>query len=315
MYIIRIHPLKKGPFIMISEMLSCFPVWFLPILGSALALGFYDIGKKMSVDKNSVMPALFFATAAGFLVMLGATVFRGTLPDCFQLEFSFYLHVLIKALIVGSSWICIYYAMRELPVSISSPIRASSPLWTLIGALILFHEIPTLWQGVAMLLIFGGYYIFSIIGKMEGIHFTKSKGIYLIMLGTLIGSGSALYDKYLLGVLKLDREMLQFWFSADLVIVLGLAWLIRTAFGHKHPFEWRWCIPITGILLIVADWLYFYAVSVPDAQIAILSLVRRSNCLVTFAVGGLWFHDKNLKQKAIPLLLILAGVVLLALLK
>lgn len=300
---------------MISEMLSCFPVWFLPILGSALALGFYDIGKKMSVDKNSVMPALFFATAAGFLVMLGATVFRGTLPDCFQLELSFYLHVLIKALIVGSSWICIYYAMRELPVSISSPIRASSPLWTLIGALILFHEIPTLWQGVAMLLIFGGYYIFSIIGKMEGIHFTKSKGIYLIMLGTLIGSGSALYDKYLLGVLKLDREMLQFWFSADLVIVLGLAWLIRTAFGHKHPFEWRWCIPITGILLIVADWLYFYAVSVPDAQIAILSLVRRSNCLVTFAVGGLWFHDKNLKQKAIPLLLILAGVVLLALLK
>ncbi len=300
---------------MISEMLSCFPVWFLPILGSALALGFYDIGKKMSVDKNSVMPALFFATAAGFLVMLGATFFRGTLPDCFQLEFSFYLHVLIKALIVGSSWICIYYAMRELPVSISSPIRASSPLWTLIGALILFHEIPTLWQGVAMLLIFGGYYIFSIIGKMEGIHFTKSKGIYLIMLGTLIGSGSALYDKYLLGVLKLDREMLQFWFSADLVIVLGLAWLIRTAFGHKHPFEWRWCIPITGILLIVADWLYFYAVSVPDAQIAILSLVRRSNCLVTFAVGGLWFHDKNLKQKAIPLLLILAGVVLLALLK
>ena len=220
---------------------------------------------------------------------------------------------MLKALIVGSSWICIYYAMRDLPVSISSPIRASSPLWTLIGAIILFHELPTIWQGVAMLLIFVGYYIFSVIGKLEGIHFTRSKGIYLIMLGTLIGSASALYDKYLLGVLKLDREMLQFWFSADLVIILGLAWLIRTAFGHKHPFQWRWCIPVTGILLIFADWLYFYAVSVPDAQIAILSLVRRSNCIVTFAVGGIWFHDKNLKKKAIPLALILLGVILLGL--
>lgn len=291
------------------------PVWFLPILGSALALGFYDIGKKMSVDKNSVMPALFFATAAGCLLMLGITWFRGNLPACFSQDFSFYLHVLLKALIVGSSWICIYYAMRELPVSISSPIRASSPVWTLLGAIILFHELPTLWQGAAMFLIFAGYYIFSVIGKLEGIHFTRSKGIYLIMLGTLIGSASALYDKYLLGVLKLDRELLQFWFSADLVIVLGLAWLIRTAFGHKHPFQWRWCIPLTGILLIAADWLYFYAVSVPDAQIAILSLVRRSNCIVTFAVGGLWFHDKNLRKKILPLLLILLGVVLLALIK
>lgn len=298
-----------------NDILSLIPVWFLPILGSALALGFYDIGKKMSVDKNSVMPALFFATLAGFIVMLGAAVFRGTLPRCFQLDLSFYLHVMLKALIVGSSWICIYYAMRELPVSISSPIRASSPLWTLIGAIILFHELPTIWQGVAMLLIFVGYYIFSVIGKLEGIHFTKSKGIYLIMLGTLIGSASALYDKYLLGVLKLDREMLQFWFSADLVMILGLAWLIRTVFGHKHPFEWRWCIPVTGILLILADWLYFYAVSVPDAQISILSLIRRSNCIVTFAVGGIWFHDKNLKKKAIPLALILLGVILLGLMK
>ena len=298
-----------------NELFSHIPVWFLPILGSALALGFYDIGKKMSVDKNSVMPALFFATVSGFLVMLGATGFRGTLPQCFQMDLSFYLHVMLKALIVGSSWICIYYAMRDLPVSISSPIRASSPLWTLIGAIVLFRELPTIWQGVAMLLIFIGYYIFSVIGKLEGIHFTRSKGIYLIMLGTLIGSASALYDKYLLGVLKLDREMLQFWFSADLVIILGLAWLIRTAFGHKHPFEWRWCIPVTGILLILADWLYFYAVSVPDAQIAILSLIRRSNCIVTFAVGGIWFHDKNLKKKVIPLALILLGVILLGLMK
>ena len=43
------------------------PQWFLPILGSALGLGFYDICKKHAVRDNSVMPVLFFATLTGSL--------------------------------------------------------------------------------------------------------------------------------------------------------------------------------------------------------------------------------------------------------
>ena len=37
-------------------------VWFLPVLGSALGLGFYDLCKKHAVRENSVMPVLFFAS-------------------------------------------------------------------------------------------------------------------------------------------------------------------------------------------------------------------------------------------------------------
>ena len=294
---------------------SVVPAWFFPIVASAILLGFYDIGKKKSVNENSVMPALFFATLSGFLFLFTVTLIQGKSGIFFSQSAIFHLHIFGKAALVASSWICIYYAMRELPVSIASPIRASSPIWTLFGAILLYGEIPSAWQGAAMFLIFTGYYIFSLIGKMEGIHFTRSRGIGLILLGTLIGAFSALYDKYLLGVLHYEREPLQFWFSAYLIIVLGLAWGIRVCFGHKHPFSWRWWIPLTGILLILADWLYFYAVSVPDSQIAILSLVRRSNCIVSFAIGGIWFHDKNLKQKTIPLFLILLGVLLLAIKK
>ena len=296
---------------MFNSIFSAVPAWFLPIVGSAIALGFYDICKKSSVNKNSVMPTLFLATLSGFVFLFAVSSVQGKLPGFFAEDLLFHLRIFAKSALVASSWICVYYAMRDLPVSIASPIRASAPLWTLVGAVLIFGECPTLWQGFAMLLIFCGYYIFSVIGKLEGIHFTRSKGIWLIMLGTLIGSFCALYDKYLLGVLAYDRESLQFWFSGYLIVILGLAWLIRTGFGQKHPFVWKWSIPATGILLILADWLYFYAVSVPDTQISILSLVRRSNCIVTFAVGGLWFHDKNLLKKALPLLLILLGILLL----
>ena len=292
-----------------------FPQWFLPIIASALALGFYDVGKKLSVDKNSVMPALFFATLSGSVFLLAIMLFQGKTEVFFKQDLKFHLLLMLKACIVASSWICIYYAMRDLPVSIASPVRATSPIWTLLGGIIIFREIPTFYQAGAMALIIAGYYLFSVIGKLEGIHFLKSKGIYLVLLGTLIGSFSALYDKYLLGVLRLDREALQFWFSAYLILVLGIAWLIRICFGHKHPFVWRWSIPMTGILLIVSDFLYFYALSTQDAQIAILSLLRRCNCIVAFTVGAVWFHDKNIRKKIIPLLLILLGVAILALKK
>jgi len=290
------------------------PQWFLPIVASAIGLGFYDICKKHAVRENSVMPVLFFATLCGSLLFVGGTLLFGDFRSAAVCPPYHWLLLLVKSLLVASSWTCVYYAMRELPISIAAPIRASSPLWTFFGGLILFSEIPTLLQGIGMLFIFAGYYFFSVLGKLEGISFLRHRGMHLILLGTVLGAVSALYDKYLLNVLRIPRSTVQLWFSIDLVFVLGLAFLIRfLCFGQKHKFEWRWSIPATGILLILADFLYFYAVSLPDIHISILSLVRRCNCIVAFGFGVYYFHDANVKRKAFALLFILLGVILLAL--
>lgn len=295
-------------------MLASIPAWFLPIVASAVGLGFYDICKKHAVRDNSVMPVLFFATFSGSAFFVLGTLLFGDFSGAIHCSPHHWLLLLVKSLLVGTSWTCVYYAMRELPISIAAPIRASSPLWTFIGSLILFSEVPTLLQGVGMLLIFIGYYLFSVLGKMEGISFRRHRGAHLILLGTLLGAASALYDKYLLNVIQIPRNTVQLWFSIDLVVILGLAWLIRrTAFKQQHQFIWRWTIPATGILLILADFLYFYAVSLPEIHISILSLVRRCSCIVTFVFGVYLFHDANVKRKAVALLLILLGVFLLAL--
>ncbi len=288
--------------------------WLLPILGSAAGLGFYDIFKKHTVRENAVMPVLFLATLAGSgFFVLGAAA-TGNLAAFANCTFPVWCQILLKSCIVAASWICVYYAMRDLPISIASPIRASAPLWTFAGGVFLFAEIPTLLQGAGMLSIFLGYYAFSVFGKREGISFRRHRGIHLILAGTLLGAGSALYDKYLLGICGVPRETVQFWFSVDLVFLLGAVCLLRSRMGaEKFPFQWRWSILATGVLLIIADWLYFYAVSLPETQISILSLVRRCNCVVTFLVGSLLFHDRNLRRKAAALALILLGVFLLAL--
>jgi hypothetical protein len=48
--------------------------WLLPILGSAIGLGFYDLCKNHAVHDNSVMPVLFFATLSGTIFSLFGAV-------------------------------------------------------------------------------------------------------------------------------------------------------------------------------------------------------------------------------------------------
>ena len=288
--------------------------WWLPTLLSAVGLGVYDVCKKHAVKDNSVMPVLFLATlcGSGFFVIMSAL--QGQLLAALQCTAAEFLLVLLKSAIVSASWICVYYAMRELPISLASPIRSTSPLWTLLGGILIFREIPTWLQALGMATILLGYMCFSILGKKEGFPW-KSKGMQLIIAGTLLGAASALYDKFLLNTLQLDRQMLQLYFSLDLVVLLGGAWGIRTLFKHHHPFVWKWSIPATGILLIIADYSYFYALAQEEAPISMISLVRRCSCAVSFFLGAAIFRDKNIRKKCWALLLLLLGAALLALAK
>ena len=168
-----------------------------------------------------------------------------------------------------------------------------------------------------MILIFAGYLIFALSGKLENIDFKRHKGVHALLLGTLLGAAAALYDKYLLNTIKIPPQTVQFYFSINLVLVLGLNLLAWKIFPKNKPleFKWHWSVAATGILLIAADFCYFYAVSLPDIHISVVSLLRRSNCIVSFALGAFIFREKHLVKKFIAMLLILFGVALLALIK
>ena len=289
-------------------------MWIPFILTSALLLAFYDTAKKYSVRDNGVMPVLFLATVCGALAFALALAAAGHLRTSLVISPAGFWLVALKSLIVSASWVFVYYAMRALPLSIIAPIRASSPLWTLCGAILLFHEIPTPIQAAGMTAIITGYWLFSVAGKAEGIHFTRHIGIVYAFAGTLLGAGSALYDKYLLRSCGLERNTLQLWFALDLVVILGIGLLAQRAAGlQRTRFTWRWTIPVVGILLMAADWFYFGALSEEGVAISVLSLIRRSSVVLTFIAGALLFHERNLRKKGMALTAILAGVALLCL--
>jgi transporter family protein len=289
-------------------------MWIPLVVASAVGLGLYDVAKKHAVHQNAVMPVLCLATVFGSLAFVASILIGGRFIDVISISGRDFALVAFKTLLVSGSWILAYYAMRALPISIMSPIRASAPLWTLAGAVLLFHERPSLAQTAGIVTVILGYGLFSLLGRREGIHFSRHNGVFMAFASTLLGAASALYDKHLLQTCLIPRDLMQFWFCVDLVVVLGGVWLVqRMAQLHRTPFKWRWSIPAVGLLLVGADWLYFKALSEPGVFISVVSLVRRSNVILSFTLGALLFHDANIRSKAAALLVILVGVALLCL--
>ncbi|NRA39161.1 MAG: EamA family transporter [Planctomycetes bacterium] len=290
---------------------------FLGIL-SALFLGIYDVCKKQALRENAVLPILFLATVFGFLLCLPIMLMSYFQPQCMddwgmrvhQVSAVNHGHLLLKACIVDTSWILAYVALKHLPISIVSPIRASGPLWTLFGALLIFHEQLNTMQWIGLGFILVSYYAFSVLGLKEGISFRRNKWVWCIVAATMIGTISSLYDKYLINNLGIEPVTVQAWFSMYLMLIMAVVMLVwylpRKA--ELGPFEWRGSIIWIAVLLISADFVYFRALSYEGSLIVILSALRRSSVVISFVVGAHLFSEENKMAKGVALAGVLTGV-------
>ena len=288
--------------------------WITWILASSVFLAFYDLSKKASVRNNAVLPVLLLSTIAGAVAYVSALGAMGGIGSALDVSPRDLALVGVKSLIVSTSWVLTYCALRTLPITIATPIRASAPALVFIVAFFLYGEHPTLAQGVGMLLVFAGYWMFSWAGKHEGIDFFRSHAVWFAVGGMFMSALSSLWDKFILQKCAISVEMMQFWFQIGLVTVYALLLsgqrILRL---ERNAFEWRWSIPATGVLLALADWLYFHGLAIPDVSISAGSLLRRFSVVITFVLGAVFFHERNLKRKGLALSAILAGVILLCL--
>ncbi|QZE15455.1 DMT family transporter [Halosquirtibacter laminarini] len=296
-------------------------MWIYYGLLAALFLGFHGICKKMSVKENKVIPVLFLTTLSGLFFILPIFILSRIAPATAQ-DLGIYIetigpkdHLLIciKSLLMTCSWILGYSALKHLPISIVSPIRAAGPFFTLLGALFIYGETPSPVQWIGFCIILISMWLYSRVGKLEGIHFTKNRWIISIVLATLFGSSSGLYDKFLIQYQNYSPLTVQFWFFFYVVIMVGgvLTWLILKDQNHVKDTSWRWTIPMVGILLVLADYSYFRGLQDPAAMIMLLSAVKRCQIFIAVFIGGWIFKEKNRKKKLIPLLGVFIGVLLI----
>ncbi|WP_459209980.1 EamA family transporter [Aquimarina rhabdastrellae] len=293
-------------------------MWMYLGLLAALFLGLHNLCKKHAVRGNEVFPVLLGTIGSGFLLLvplfIGSAFFPESLHsiNLYITEIPWQLHgfIFIKSLIMASSWVLAYQALKHLPITIVTPIRSAGPFFTFIGAILIYQEQPTLLQWIGFFLIIFSVLLYSRIGKKEGIHFKRNKWIFAIIGATFLGASSGLYDKFLIQRLDLTPQTLQFWFCFYTTLVLGIIvaiiWLPNPE--KRKAFTFRWSIPAVGVLLQTADYFYFKALQDPEALIMLLSAIKRSQILIAVVIGGLIFKEQNKRQKLIPLTGIMIGV-------
>ena len=290
-------------------------MWTTWILTSAVFLALYDVAKKASVKGNAVLPVLLVSSTCGLAAYLAGLAASGQMAETVLATTPRTVALAgVKTLIVSTSWVLTYCALRTLPITIATPIRASAPAVVLLVAVFLYGERPSPCQGVGMALVFAGYWAFSWAGRHEGIDFLRNKAVWCAVGGMCFSAASSLWDKYIFQLQGIPVEQMQFWFQIGLVAVYAVLFAAnRVARIDRTPFAWRWSIPAVGVLLAFADWLYFHGLAIPGVPISVGSLMRRFSVVITFLLGAKFFHETNLRRKGLALAAIVAGIALMAL--
>ena len=295
-------------------------MWVGAALLSAMLLGLYDVAKKRSLAGNAVVVVLLLNTLFSTILFapvildaeFGFGLFEGTALASTRGDIGDHLLVALKAAITLSSWLCGYYAIKHLPLTIVGPVNATRPVAVLVGALLLFGERLNAWQWGGVLLTIVSLYLLSRAGSKESINFRSNRYVWALFAAMLLGAVSGLYDKFLIANCSLHPLFVQSWFGLYQLIMMAIialvVWMPRRA---NEPFKWVWTIPLISLFVSCADFCYYHALDDPDAMIAVVSMIRRSSVIVTFLCGALIFGERNLKHKALDLLLILVGMVLL----
>lgn len=279
---------------------------------SAFLLGFYDAFKKKALAGNAVIVVLTLNTLFCSIIF-APFIITGEPP-----EWDTHKYIILKSVIVLSSWLLGYFGMKHLPLTIVGPINATRPVMVLVGAMLIFGERLNAWQWVGVVLAVASFLLLSRSGKREGIDFRRDHWVWMIVGAAAMGALSGLYDRFLMapvsqGGAGLDKITVQSWYTvyqcAMMAVVLLVLWLPTR--HRTTPFHWSWSIVAVSIFLSAADAAYFYSLSFDDAMISIVSMVRRGSVVVSFLFGAIAFHERNIRAKAIDLALVILGMLFL----
>ena len=299
-------------------------MWTILAFISALCLGFYDISKKIALRDNRVVDVLTISVCVSALVLSVPLFLSRLFPDAMSSSYAYvptmdlkaHLFTLLKSVIVLSSWVFAYISLKHLPISVVSPMQATRPMWTLIGALLIFQEHLNTYQWIGILLAIGSIFIFSFKKPANRSTLTDNRYYICLALAILIGACSGLYDKYLMR--QYDHNAVQVYYTLYQAIMMLVVWAIINR-KQLSTFDFRLStikkigvIVLISLFLIVSDNVYMLALRDPDSLIAVVSTIRRGGAVIGFAYGLLFLKEPDPWRKVLCMTGIMAGLICLA---
>ena len=299
-------------------------MWTILAFISALCLGFYDISKKIALRDNKVVDVLTLSICVSALLLsiplwlsrLCPEMMTGTHFYVPTLDLQAHLYTVLKSVIVLSSWVFAYISLKHLPLSVVSPAQATRPMWTLVGALLIFGERLNTWQWIGVLLAIGTIFVLSFKNRSSLMHPKASadnRYYVALALAILIGACSGLYDKYLMR--RYDHNAVQVYYTFYQAVMMVIVWCIanrKSKIKNLKSIKNIWVIALISLFLIVSDNVYMLALRDPDSLIAVVSTIRRGGAVIGFAYGLLFLKEPDPWRKVVSMIGICAGLICLA---
>lgn len=302
--------------------------WLLLAFVSALCLGFYDISKKIALRDNAVVDVLTASVLISSGILAVPLLLSRLAPEMMmdtpffvpRLDTQGHLLTVLKSCIVLSSWIFGYISLKHLPISVVSPWQATRPMWTLVGALLLFGERLNGWQWIGVVLAIGSILAFSFKNKpsLSNLKSQTNNRYYIALaLAIFIGACSGLYDKYMMR--RFDHNAVQVYYTFYQAILMLVVWFIfnrktltRKSSIVRHPLVNLPVVALISVFLVISDNVYMLALQDPDSMIAVVSTIRRGGAVIGFAYGLVFLKEQDPWKKILSMIGILAGLVCLA---
>ena len=304
-------------------------MWIFLAFISALCLGFYDISKKIALRDNKVIDVLTISVCISSLLLSIPLILSRLSPEIMlqthffvpSLDVRAHAYVFLKSVIVLSSWVFAYISLKHLPISVVSPLQATRPMWTLVGALLIFVERLNAFQWLGVILAIGSIFVFSLGAAKTSNHpslLREHRFYYLsLALAILIGAASGLYDKYLMR--RYDHNAVQVYYTFYQALMMLVVWTVANKPSvrpstSKSPAGLSSFIPILliSVFLVISDNVYMLALQDPDSMIAVVSTIRRGGAIIGFAYGLVFLRENDPWRKILCMIGILAGLICLA---
>lgn len=281
-------------------------IWMLLVLTYGLLKGGREIAKKKALKKNTVIEVLFFYTLLSFL-MVTPDIKVAVHTDPAKL-----LPILLKSFVIFIAWMCSFYAIKKLPISVVGILDMSRVLFATFLGYIYLSETPSTVKIIGLIFVCAGLLALKW-GKKFGSKDAekeeiKAKYVALVLLSCVLNAVSGFLDKILMKDLKSGE--LQFWYMLFLVAFYGIYILIsKTKINVKSLLKnyWVWAL---SIMFVIADRCLFIANSYPESEVTIMTLLKQAGCIVTILGGKFIFKEKNITYKLCCAFVVITGIVI-----
>lgn len=287
-------------------------LWLAFALGCAILAGLASVLSKEALTKES---AIEFSTA---LAMVNVVV---SIPLIYwiDLDVSVFLLGIIffAALTSAGGFLLTAKALKHMDISIVSPMRNFSPAFTAFFAIILLSEQLSFMHigGITILVL--GSYVLEINFKKHDI-FTpfkkvwKSKYLHLLFLSLVIYAISSVAGKYALSF----SDPITLLFLMQLFI--SIIFIFYVSLRRNGPADIKagfrragWIIAVIAVLTVSYRVLQWKAMALQYVSLVIP--IKRLSTLFSTVIGGEFFNEEGLLQKAVACVIMILGAALIAL--